>query len=259
MTKIASWNVNSIRVRYNHVNHFLGKVDPDILLLQEIKCMNDEFPIFFDKSKYDIIVNGQKAKYGVAIIYKKTINLKNISINNDILASQARVQLIHLNSLKLNILNIYTPNGNPITDNEKIQFKISWYKEIYNLSKKILNTKEDLLIGGDFNVIENIKDAVNFEQWENDALGHIDVRTKFRELCSLGLTNLSRIFYKPGEVFSFWDYQKACWERNDGILIDHFLISPKKIQNVTKLKYDSSYRGVEKPSDHIPFWLKLDI
>ena len=100
-------------------------------------------------------------------------------------------------------------------------------QKIYNLSKKILNTKEDLLIGGDFNVIENIKDAVNFEQWENDALGHIDVRTKFRELCSLGLTNLSRIFYKPGEVFSFWDYQKACWERNDGILIDHFLISPK--------------------------------
>ena len=83
------------------------------------------------------------------------------------------------------------------------------------------------------------------------------MRTKFRELYSLGLINLSRIFFKPGQIFSFWDYQRACWERNDGILIDHFLISPKKLQYVRELKYESGFRGLEKPSDHIPFWLKL--
>jgi len=259
MTIIASWNVNSIRVRHNHVENFLKKVDPDILLLQEIKCMNDEFPDFFDKSKYDVIINGQKAKYGVAIIHKKKINVKNIQIKNEILERQARVQLIHLKKLNLYILNIYTPNGNPIDDNEKIQFKLKWYDELYNLSKKFFFSKEDLLIGGDFNVIENVKDALNFKEWENDALGIIKVRTKFRDLYSLGLTNLSRIFFEPGQIFSFWDYQRACWERNDGILIDHFLISPKKLQDVKELKYETSFRGLEKPSDHIPFWLKLNV
>ena len=259
MTIIASWNVNSIRVRYTHVEDFLNKVDPDILLLQEIKCMNDEFPDFLDSSKYNIIINGQKAKYGVAILHKKQIKVKNIKIKNEILERQARVQLIHLEKLNLYILNIYTPNGNPINDDEKIQFKLMWYDELYNLSKKIIQSRNDLLIGGDFNVIENEKDALNFQEWKNDALGIIKVRTKFRELCSLGLTNLSRIFFRPGQTFSFWDYQRACWERNDGILIDHFLVTPRKLQEITKLKYEVSFRGLEKPSDHIPFWLKLNI
>ena len=147
MTIIASWNVNSIRVRLNHVKRFLDTVDPDILLLQEIKCMNDEFPNFFDQSKYDVIINGQKAKYGVAIVYKK-INVQKIKIENEILEKQARVQLIHLKSINLNILNVYTPNGNPINDDEKFQFKLRWYDELYNLSKKINFLKEDLLIGG---------------------------------------------------------------------------------------------------------------
>ena len=137
MTIIASWNVNSIRVRYNHVESFLKKIDPDILLLQEIKCMNDEFPNFFDESRYNLITNGQKAKYGVAIIHKKEIDVKKIKIENETLESQARVQLIHLKSINLNILNVYTPNGNPINDDEKFQFKLKWYDELYNLSKKI--------------------------------------------------------------------------------------------------------------------------
>ena len=259
MTIIASWNVNSIRVRYGHVENFLNKVDPDILLLQEIKCMNSEFPDFIDQSKYNVTINGQKAKYGVAIIYKKKIDIRNIQIKSQTLESQARVQLIYLKSLNLNILNVYTPNGNPINDPDKIQFKLKWYDELYNLSKKIIHSKQDLLIGGDFNVIENIKDALNFQEWENDALGNLQVRTKFRELYFLGLTNLSRIFFKPGQIFSFWDYQRACWERNDGILIDHFLISPKKLQNVKRVEYETNFRGLEKPSDHIPFWLKLNI
>ena len=107
MTIIASWNVNSIRVRFNHVNNFLNKVDPDILLLQEIKCLNDEFPNFFDKSKYTVIINGQKAKYGVAIIHKKEIGVEQIKIENETLENQARVQFINLKSINLNILNIF--------------------------------------------------------------------------------------------------------------------------------------------------------
>ena len=154
MTIIASWNVNSIRVRFNHVKNFLNKVDPDILLLQEIKCLNDEFPSFFDQSKYNVIINGQKAKYGVAIIYKKEIDVQKIKIESEILKNQSRVQLIRLKSINLNILNVYTPNGNPINDDEKFQFKLKWYDELYNLSKKFNLSKEDLLISKPEEIIQ---------------------------------------------------------------------------------------------------------
>ncbi len=259
MTVIASWNVNSIRVRENHVKNFIEKVHPDILLLQEIKCMNEEFPEFLKNSSYKFLVNGQKAKYGVAIIYKENLSLEEIDPKNEILQKEARVQVVHIDSLRLNLINIYTPNGNPLNDNQKFNFKMKWFEELTKYCGNLLQNKQDVIIGGDFNVIENVKDAVDFNQWRNDALGHINTRTKFRLLCSQGYTNLSRVFYEPGKIFSFWDYQRACWERNDGILIDHFLVSPRIVNKVERLEYESVYRGMEKPSDHIPFWIKLNI
>ena len=221
--------------------------------------MNDEFPDFLDKTKYSLFLNGEKAKYGVAVIYKKNINIKDIKVCNEILGLESRLQMIYVESLKLNILNVYTPNGNPLSDNVKIQFKIKWYNELYKICENLIEERQEIIVGGDFNVIENTKDALNFKEWENDALGHIKIRTKFREICSTGLINLSRIFKKPGKVFSFWDYQRACWERNDGILIDHFLASPGIAQNVLELNYETSFRDLNRPSDHIPFWLKLNI
>lgn len=259
MTIISSWNVNSIRVRVNHVIKFIEEFKPDILLIQEIKCINEEFPDFYSNLGYESIISGQKAKYGVATIFKNNLIPKSIEINNEILNSQSRIQVMNFQSLNLNVINLYTPNGNPLTDLNKFDFKLKWYEEVYQLIKKFTDNKQNLLVGGDFNVIENIKDALNFKDWENDALGHIKVRSKFREFLSLGLTNLTRIFYRPGQIFSFWDYQRGSWERNDGILIDHFLITPKILQKVASLSYESKYRGLEKPSDHIPFWIELNI
>ena len=115
------------------------------------------------------------------------------------------------------------------------------------------------MIAGDFNVLENKKDVLNFKNWENDALGCMDSRKVFRAILSSGLTNIVRIFKKPGSSFSYWDYQRACWERNDGLLIDHFLISPKYLKFVKNINFGSKYRGMTKPSDHIPIWINLDI
>ena len=122
-----------------------------------------------------------------------------------------------------------------------------------------INNVDNLLIAGDFNVLVNKSDVLNFNDWQNDALGCIKSRKIFREILSSGLTNIVRIFMKPGTSFSYWDYQRACWERNDGLLIDHFLISPKYLKFVKNINFGSKYRGMTKPSDHIPIWINLDI
>ena len=108
-------------------------------------------------------------------------------------------------------------------------------------------------------MLENKYDVLNFDDWTNDALGCIESRKIFREILSSGLTNIVRIFKKPGSSFSYWDYQRACWERNDGLLIDHFLISPKYLKLVKNINFGSKYRGMTKPSDHIPIWINLDV
>ena len=124
MTVISSWNVNSIRVRANHVIKFIEEFKPDILLIQEIKCIDEEFPDFYSNLGYKSIINGQKAKYGVATIFKKNLIPKSIEINNEILNSQSRIQVINFQSLNLNVINLYTPNGNPLTDVNKFDFRI---------------------------------------------------------------------------------------------------------------------------------------
>ena len=118
---------------------------------------------------------------------------------------------------------------------------------------------QNLLIAGDFNVLEDEKDVINFKNWQQDALGCMDTRKKFREILSSGLTNIVRLFKKPGSTFSYWDYQRACWERNDGLLIDHFLVSPRYLKFVKNIYFGLKYRGLEKPSDHIPIWINLNI
>ena len=259
MAIIASWNINSVRMRIDILKKFIEEINPDIILLQEIKCTNEEFPNFYTSFGYELIVNGQKGKYGVATLLKKGLNFKSIELDNEILLCESRINFIYVNEYNLNILNVYTPNGNPIENKKKFNFKISWLSEIKKISTHFINNVDNLLIAGDFNVLENKNDVLNFDDWTNDALGCIESRKIFREILSSGLTNIVRIFKKPGSSFSYWDYQRACWERNDGLLIDHFLISPKYLKLVKNINFGSKYRGMTKPSDHIPIWINLDV
>ena len=141
---------------------------------------------------------------------------------------------------------------------EKFNFKISWLREIIKLSSNLIACNKNLLIAGDFNVLEETSDVKNFENWEKDALGHYAVRKIFREILSTGLINIVRLFNRPGSKFSFWDYQKACWERNYGLLIDHFLVSPLILQSTNNIFFDKTFRELEKPSDHIPVIINIE-
>ena len=257
MTHIVSWNINSIRVRTKLVEQLLKELNPDILMLQEIKCTEDEFPSFFNDKNYNKVIKGQKGKYGVAILLKKEISFSEIKIKSSILNQESRICGIKINDKNINIFNVYTPNGNPMEQKNKFEYKLNWLNELKKLTINHITNYDELVIGGDFNVIENTSDVKYFSLWTNDALGHIEARRKFREIISSGLINAVRLFFSPGKFYSFWDYQKASWERNDGMLIDHFLISPKTLNRVESYHIKNNYRALEKPSDHVPICLKL--
>ena len=257
---MCSWNINSVRMRENLLLELLNSLDPDVIFLQEIKCQNNEFPQIDQKNKYNFLVKGQKGKYGVAILIKKKFEFQEINFDSDIFKSEARICGIKIkNNLNLHLINIYAPNGNPVEAKEKFSFKIKWYGELSKTIKELIDSKINLILAGDFNVLEHPDDVQDFEKWEKDALGHISSRKKFREILFSGLTNIVRLFYKPGETYSFWDYQKASWERNYGLLIDHFLLSPKLSCKVDNIFFEKEYRSKQKPSDHIPLWIKLSI
>ena len=236
----------------------INSLNPDIVFLQEIKCQDNEFPSLYKEKNYNLVINGEKGKYGVAILVKKKIEFEEISFESDIFKYEARICGIKIkNNLNLHLINIYAPNGNPIESQDKFSYKTKWYDELQKVIRKLINSKINLILAGDFNVIEHPDDVQDFDKWQKDALGHISFRKKFREILFSGLINVVRLFYKPGEIYSFWDYQKASWERNYGLLIDHFLLSPKLSCLVESIFFEKEYRGKQKPSDHIPLWIKL--
>ncbi len=255
MVLVVSWNVNSLRVRVNHLHDLIDENEPDVIMIQEIKCLNDEIPESLNKLNYDIFVNGEKGKYGVMTMVKKKNTIKIIDVNDDILMKEARILIVNVNGI--NYVNIYMPNGNPLENVEKFNFKILWMERFIYLAHNLISNLESTLIGGDFNVIENEFDAKNFSEWEGDALTDELTRKRFRELLGLGFINCVRLFEAPGKKFSFWDYQRGSWERNNGVLIDHFLISPNLTSKLDNFEIKENFRSLPKPSDHVPLVLKL--
>ena len=257
---VASWNINSVRIRLEIFKSWVKKREPSIVLLQEIKCESSEFPIdFFLGLGFKSYVYGQKGRNGVAILVEESFIKKTDEITEVNLTDKPEARVIRFFSKKINttIFNIYAPNGNPISDSQKFSNKIKWYEKLKDLILPYIQNEEKIIIGGDFNVLENEKDVTNFYNWTNDALGSLIIRKKFREILGIGMVNIVRDFYQPGEKFSFWDYQKASWERNDGLLIDHFLISPNLLEKIKGFGIDSEIRGFQRPSDHTPIWIDL--
>lgn len=238
----------------------IRSVGPDIILLQEIKCTESEFPLLYKEKGYKSIITGQKGRHGVAILIKEEINYVPLKFESSILNEEARVCGIKLlDNFELNLINVYTPNGNPMENKEKVNFKVKWIDELTKVVQELRKKYSNVIVAGDFNVIENPKDVKDFQNWQNDALGNIKIRKQFRKFLKTGLSNVVRLFKKPGENFSFWDYQKACWDRNYGLLIDHFLTSPKILQLIENISFENRFRAMEKPSDHIPVCIKLNI
>tara|TARA_Y100001970_G_C14217199_1_gene850375 strand:- start:474 stop:1250 length:777 start_codon:yes stop_codon:yes gene_type:complete len=255
---ISSWNVNSIRARILNVQEYIKKFNPDILMIQEIKAQDENYPYEDLKPlKYENYVYGQKSYNGVAILSKKKLD----NIDKDIFKDKNKQSRIITADVKykskiIKIINIYTPNGNPV-DTEKYDYKIYWLDNLIKKLKSLLKKNENIIIGGDFNIIPSAEDVHNSKGYENDALFRLEIRKKLREMLSLGFQDAYRHIYPDKEGYTFWDYTSGAWQKNNGMRIDHFLVSNSLINIIKEVKINKFPRGRQKPSDHTPIELEL--
>ena len=257
--KIISWNVNSVRARINNILEYIKQDKPDILLIQEIKTQDENFPYAeFEKIGFSSNVFGQKSYNGVAIISKIDIkNIKKDFIKDNLKQSRVITGEIKFKEKKIELINIYVPNGNPI-DSDKYQYKKDWLKKFVSSIKKKLIKNPNLIIAGDFNIIPEENDVYDFKRYENDALGKLEIRKKFRELLNLGFEDIYRFKNKDKQEFTFWDYFAGSWQKNYGMRIDHFLVSTNLIENITSININKKPRSKVKPSDHTPIELIIN-
>ena len=243
---IASWNVNSIKQRLEHVKSWLGENKPDVLLIQELK--GSEFPSeAFSGAGYHSAYVSQKGNNGVAVIASKDFEVIHESLPENEEDDQARYLEIDYHGQR--IINIYAPNGNP-PDSDKYKYKLRWMKYFEAHLAELLTRRISFIAGGDFNIIPEEKDCYDPKAWEGDALFKSESRQIYRRLLNTGLTDAFRVFHSDGGNYTFWDYQAGAWPQDYGIRIDHFLCSPECADKLKNCWIDKSLRGLEKPSDH---------
>ncbi len=257
--KIISWNVNSVRARIKNISDYIKQSKPDILLLQETKTQDINFPYEeFISLGYKSHVYGQKSYNGVAIIAKtKVKNINKNFIKDNLNQSRIITGEIYLKKKKIELINIYIPNGNPI-ETEKYDYKKDWLKKFIISVKKKLSENSNLIIAGDFNIIPEEIDVYDFKRYENDALGRLEIRKKFRELINLGFHDVYRFKYKHKQEYTFWDYFAGSWQKNYGMRIDHFLLSNNLLENILTININKKPRSKTKPSDHTPIELEIN-
>ena len=255
---IASWNVNSVRARIENINNYLLKYKPDILMMQEIKTEDLNFPYEnFSSLNYESHVFGQKSYNGVAIISKnKLLNIKFDLIKDKLKQSRIITAEFSFKNKNIQLINIYTPNGNPV-DSVKYEYKKKWLDDLIKQLKYLIKKNPNIILGGDFNIIPSSEDVYNPKSFEDDALFRLEIRKKFREMINLGFNDVYRYFNKTKEGYTFWDYMRGAWQKNNGMRIDHFLVSNSLIDKVKLININKDPRGREKPSDHTPIEIKL--
>lgn len=252
--KIASWNVNSIKARTEHVKRWLNTNQPDLLMVQELKGLEFPHDTFKDMGYHSEAVP-QKAYNGVAIFSKEPQEIILNKLPGDEADEQARY--LEINYHDVRVINIYLPNGNPV-GTEKYDYKLAWMDRLYARLKELREDNIPFVIGGDFNVIPDDKDCHSPKSWEGDALFRSETHAKWRKLLNLGLTDAFRINNAEDNNYTFWDYQAGAWPQNKGIRIDHFLLSPALTDRFVTCDVDKGPRGEEKASDHTPIILEIE-
>ena len=256
--QISSWNVNSVRARIENIKNYLTKYKPDILMMQEIKTEDLNFP-YEDISSldYESHVFGQKSYNGVAIISKNKLRNIRFDLIKDKL-KQSRIISAEINYKKkiIQLINIYTPNGNPV-DTDKYEYKKKWLDDLINQLRYLIKKNPNIILGGDFNIIPSSEDVYNPKVFEDDALFRLEIRKKLREMINLGFNDVYRFFNKTKEEYTFWDYMRGAWQKNNGMRIDHFLVSNSLIDKIKSININKDPRGQKKPSDHTPIEIKL--
>ena len=259
--RIASWNVNSIRQRIEHLLTWLKECQPDIVCLQEIKCTDEAFPrLEIEALGYNVITHGQKTFNGVALLSKLPFDETNSGLAGDDSDAHARFLegVVRLKGGVVRIACLYLPNGNP-PNSDKYPYKLKWMSRLFDYSKERLKAEEPLVLAGDFNVIPAAADVYNAPAWVDDALFRASTREAFQSLLGLGLTDAVRAVTDAPGQFTFWDYKAGAWQKNWGLRIDHLLLSPQASDRLVDVGIDAYVRGWEKPSDHVPVWVNLDL
>jgi exodeoxyribonuclease-3 len=254
--RIATWNVNSVRSRIEHLVAWLKDKQPDVLCLQELKCQDEQFPRSqIEDLGYNVAVHGQKSYNGVAILSKHPIDeaTPRLPGNNEDVHSRYLEAVISTKDGAVRVASIYLPNGNPI-GSEKFTYKLSWMDRLAKHASELLALEEPVVLAGDFNVIPTPLDAEHPERWTKDALFQPETRGKYRELLSLGFTDALRTTHDGKGLYTFWDYFAGNFEKNNGIRIDHLLLSPLAADRLQSVAIDKQVRAAEKPSDHVPIY-----
>ena len=256
--KITSWNVNSVRARIVNIKEYIKKFKPDILIIQEIKTEEKNFPFKeFKDLGYNSYVFGQKSYNGVALLSRINIDKIDLKFIKD-KYNQSRIIVgnIKNHSKIIKLINIYVPNGNPV-GTEKYEYKKIWYDTFIKKIKKTLLETKNIIIGGDFNIIPEKIDVYDYKKYEDDALFKLEIRKKYRELINLGFNDIYRLYNKDKQDYTFWDYMAGSWQKNNGMRIDHFLVSNNLLENIKNIFINRKPRSKIKPSDHTPIELEL--
>jgi len=257
--RIATWNVNSIRQRLDHLLFWLKETDPDVVCLQEIKCVDEAFPrAEVEAAGYNVAVHGQKTFNGVAILSKAPFESTS-GLPGDDADDHARYieAVIPHGAGIVRVASIYLPNGNP-PETEKYTYKLKWMDRLAARARELLAFEEPLVLAGDYNVIPDARDAKDPAAWTHDALFLPATRAKFQTLIHLGLTDALRATTDAPGLYTFWDYQAGAWQRDNGIRIDHLLLSPQAADRLRGVAIDKFMRAREKPSDHTPIRIDLE-
>ena len=257
--KIATFNINGIKARIEALPQWLDEEQPDVVVLQEIKSVDEAFPReIIEERGYNLETHGQKSFNGVAILSKLPLEDVTRGLPGDDTDEQARyIEATVVGRQAIRICGLYLPNGNP-APGPKYDYKLAWMKRLQARAEALLAEEIPFLMAGDYNIIPQDEDAAKPEAWRSDALALPDSRAAFRRIVNLGLTDAFRARVLGPGHYSFWDYQAGAWERNNGIRIDHLLLSPSCADMLTGVGIDKHVRGREKPSDPVPVWITLD-
>jgi len=258
--RIATWNVNSVNARLETVVRWFEEAKPDVACLQEIKCVDEKFPTeAFERLGYNVAVHGQKTYNGVALLSKTPLEDVRRGLPGDDTDEQARyIEAVVAGPEPVRVASIYLPNGNPIAT-EKFGYKLAWLDRLNAHARELLSWEEPFALLGDYNVIPEPRDAEFPNNWLGDALFQPESRRAFRALKNLGLVEAYLQADGAPGAYTFWDYQAGAWQRNNGIRIDHALLSPQAADRLAGVSIHRDVRAWEKPSDHVPLVVELDI
>ena len=259
--KIATFNINGIKARLPALLDWLKEAEPDVVLLQEIKSLDENFPREpIEDLGFQVETHGQKSFNGVAILSKRPLEDITRGLPGDESDEQARwiEATVTGDAGTVRVCCLYLPNGNP-APGPKFDYKLAWMTRLESRARALMALEEPVVLAGDYNVIPQSEDVHRPDDWRDDALFRPESRDAFQRIINLGFTEAFRSLDPAPLNYTFWDYQSGAWNKNDGIRIDHLLLTPEAADHLVECKIDRDVRGREKPSDHVPVWVDLAI